>query len=82
MKITQHYWNRYKVQPDAQVNRSRPITREEPRTWDTPHAACEREQLRKVEKAMDGVGWTAAIITGLLILLVIMVQIGKRFYGW
>ena len=41
-----------------------------------------REQLRKMEKAMDGVGWTAAIITGLLILLVIMVQIGKRFYGW
>ena len=65
-----------------QINRSRPITREEPRTWDTPHAAREREQLRKVEKAMDGVGWTAAIITGLLILLVIMVQIGKRFYGW
>ena len=82
MKITQHYWNRYKVQPDSKSNRSRPITREEPRTWDTPHAAREREQLRKVEKAMDGVGWTAAIITGLLILLVIMVQIGKRFYGW
>ena len=51
-------------------------------TWDTPHAAREREQLRKVENAMDGVGWTAAIITGLLILLVIMVQVGKRFYGW
>ena len=65
-----------------QINRSRPITREEPRTWDTPHAAREREQLRKVEKAMDGVGWTAAIITGLLILLVIIVQVGKRFYGW
>ena len=74
MRITQHYWNRYKVQPAS--------TREEPRTWDTPNAAREREQLRKVEKAMDGVGWTAAIITGLLILLVIMVQIGKRFYGW
>ena len=80
--ITQHYWNRYKVQPASKSNRSRPITREEPRTWDTPHAAREREQLRKMEKAMDGVGWTAAIITGLLILLVIMVQIGKRFYGW
>jgi len=51
-------------------------------TWDTPHAAREREQLRKMEKAMDGVGWTAAIITGLLILLVIIVQVGKRFYGW
>jgi len=76
MRITQHYWNRYKS------NRPRPITREEPRTWDTPNAAREREQLRKMEKAMDGVGWTAAIITGLLILLVIMVQIGKRFYGW
>jgi cell division protein FtsL len=55
---------------------------QEPRTWDTPNAAREREQLRKVEKAMDGVGWTAAIITGLLILLVIIVQVGKRFYGW
>ena len=48
----------------------------------TQHAAREREQLRKMEKAMDGVGWTAAIITGLLILLVIIVQVGKRFYGW
>ena len=65
-----------------QINRPRPITREEPRTWDTPHATREREQLRKMEKAMDGVGWTAAIITGLLILLVIIVQVGKRFYGW
>lgn len=82
MRITQHYWNQYKVQPASRSNRSRPITREEPRTWDTPNAAREREQLRKMEKAMDGVGWTAAIITGLLILLVIMVQIGKRFYGW
>ena len=64
MRITQHYWNRYKVQPASKSNPARPIT---------------REQLRKMEKAMDGVGWTAAIITGLLILLVIMVQIGKRF---
>ena len=79
MRITQHYWNRYKVQPASKSNR--PITREEP-TWDTPNAAREREQLRKMEKAMDGVGWTAAIITGLLILLVIIVQVGKRFYGW
>ena len=37
---------------------------------------------RKMEKAMDGVGWTAAIITGLLILLVIIMQVGKWFYGW
>ena len=56
--------------------------REEPCTWDTPNAAREREQLRKMEKTMDGVGWTATIITGLLILLVIIVQVGKRFYGW
>lgn len=82
MRVTQHYWNRYKVEPISPANRPRRIAREEPRTWDTPHAAREREQLRKVEKAMDGVGWTAAIITGLLILLVITVQIGKRFYGW
>ena len=82
MRITQHYWNRYKEEPVSRVNHPRPITREEPRTWDTPNAAREREQLRKMENAMDGVGWTAAIITGLLILLVIMVQIGKRFYGW
>ena len=74
MRITQHYWNRYKVQPASK--------REEPCTWDTPNAARERARLQKIEKAMDGVGWTAAIITGLLILLVIMVQIGKRFYGW
>ena len=82
MRITQHYWNRYKVEPVSPVNRTRPITREEPRTWDTPNAAREREQLRKMEKAMDVVGWTATIITGLLILLVVTVQIGKRFYGW
>ena len=82
MRITQNYWNRYKDQPVARVNRSRPITREEPRTWDTPNAARERARLQKMEKAMDGVGWTAAIITGLLILLVIIVQVGKRFYGW
>ena len=55
---------------------------EELRTWDTPNAARERARLQKMEKAMDGVGWTAAIITGLLILLVIIVQVGKRFYGW
>ncbi len=82
MRITQNYWNRYKVQPVTRVNRSRPITREEPRTWDTPHAAREREQLRKVEKAMDGVGWTVLVIAGLLAVLVIIVQCGKRFYGW
>lgn len=82
MRITQHYWNRYKVQPASKSNRPRRITREEPRTWDTPNAARERARLQKMKKAMDGVGWTATIITGLLILLVIMVQIGKRFYGW
>lgn len=82
MRITQHYWNRYKVHPASKSNRPRRITREEPRTWDTPNAARERARLQKMEKAMDGVGWTAAIITGLLILLVITVQIGKRFYGW
>ena len=82
MRITQHYWNQYKVQPASRSNRSRPITREEPRTWDTPNAAREREQLRKVEKAMDGVGWTVLVIAGLLAVLVIIVQCGKRFYGW
>ena len=82
MRITQHYWNRYKDQLASKSNRPRRIMREGPRTWDTPNAAREREQLRKVEKAMDGVGWTATIITGLLILLVIIVQVGKRFYGW
>ena len=82
MRITQHYWNRYKVQPDSKSNRPRRIMREEPCTWDTPNAAREREQLQKMNRAMDGVGWTAAIITGLLILLVIIVQVGKRFYGW
>ena len=81
VKITQHYWNQHKVQPVSRMNRPRRITQEEP-TWDTPNAAREWEQLQKVEKAMDGVGWTATIITGLLILLVITVQIGKRFYGW
>ena len=64
-----------------QINRSRPITREEPRTWDTPHAAREREQLRKVEKAMDRVGWTALVIAGLIALVVIYAQCGKYFYG-
>jgi len=76
VRITQHYWNRYKS------NRPRPITREEPCTWDTPNAAREREQLRKMENAMDGIGWTALVVTGLLAVLVIIVQIGKRFYGW
>ena len=80
MRVTQHYRNR--VEPVSRSNRTRSIAQEEPRTWDTPHAAREREQLRKMEKAMDGVGGTAAIITGLLILLVITVQIGKRYYGW
>ena len=70
----QHYRNR--------SNRTRPIAQEEPRTWDTPHAAREREQLRKMEKAMDGVGWTALIVAGLLATQVIIVQIGKKFYGW
>lgn len=79
MRITQHYWNQ--VQPISRTNRARRITREEP-TWDTPNAAREREQLRKMEKAMDGVGWTALVIAGLLILLVVTVQIGKRLYGW
>ncbi len=82
MRITQNYWNRYRVEPTSKSNRPRPITREEPRTWDTPNAAREREQLRKVEKAMDGVGWTVLVIAGLLVLLVVTVQIGKRFYGW
>ena len=82
VRITQHYWNRYKVQPVGRVNRPRPITREEPRAWDTPHAAREREQLRKVEKAMDGVGWTALVIAGLIATLVIIMQVGKWFYGW
>ena len=82
MKITQHYWNRYKVEPVSRVNRPRPITREEPRTWDTPNAAREREQIRKMENAMDGMGWTVLVIAGLIATLVIIVQIGKRFYGW
>ncbi len=81
-RITQHYWNRYKVQPVSRTNRPRRIAREEPRSWDTLNAARERAKLRKMEKAMDRVGWTAAVIAGLLILLVITVQIGKRFYGW
>ena len=69
------------ILPISRTSRPRPITREDP-TWDTPNAVRERAKLQKVEKAMDGVGWTAAIITGLLILLVITVQIGKRYYGW
>ena len=74
MGITQHYWNRYKVQPASK--------REEPRTWDTPNAAREREQIRKMENAMDGVGWTALVIAGLIATLVIIMQAGKWFYGW
>ena len=81
MRITQHYWNRYKEEPVSRVNHPRPITREEPRTWDTPHAEHEREQLRKMEKAMDGGGWTALVIAGLIALVVIYVQCGKYFYG-
>lgn len=82
MRITQHYWNQYKVRPVSRANRSRPITREEPRPWDTPNAARERAKLQQMERVMDGIGWTALIVAGLLILLVITVQIGKRFYGW
>ena len=81
VRITQHYWNRHKVEPVSRVNRPRPITQEEPCTWDTPNAAREREQLRKMEKAMDGVGWTALVIAGLIALVVIYVQCGKYFYG-
>lgn len=77
--VTSYY---ARVQPANPVNRTRPITREEPRTWDTPNAAREREQLQKLEKAMDGVGKIALVIAGLLAVLVIIVQVGKRFYGW
>ena len=79
VRITQHYWNQ--VQPVNRTNRTRPITQEEP-TWDTPNAAREREQLQKLEKAMDVVGKIALVIAGLLAVLVIIVQVGKRFYGW
>lgn len=82
MRITQHYWNRYRVQPVSRVNQPRPITREEPRTWDTPNAAQEREQLCKMEKTMDGIGWTALILAELVSLLVIYVQCSRYFYGW
>ena len=82
MRITQHYWNRYRVQPVSRAARPRAITREEPRPWDTPNAARERAKLQQMERVMDGIGWTALIVAGLLILLVITVQIGKRFYGW
>ena len=78
MRITQHYW---RAHPASPVNRTRRITREEP-TWDTPNAAREREQLQKLEKAMDGVGKIALVIAGLLAVLVIIVQIGKWVYGW
>ena len=79
MRNTQQYWRDHPASP---VNRTRPVTREEPRTWDTPNAAREREQLQKLEKAMDGVGRIALVIAGLLAVLVIIVQVGKRFYGW
>ena len=82
MRITQHYWNQYKVHPASKSNPARRIMREEPRTWDTPNAARERARLQKMEKAMDGGGWTALIVAGLLATLVIIVQIGKKFYGW
>ena len=45
MRITQHYWNRYKVQPASKSN-------------PTHHAGA----VTEVEKAMDGVGWTAVIL--------------------
>ena len=57
------------------------IAREEP-TWDTPNAARERAKLQKIEKAMDGMGWTVLILAGLLATLVIIMQVGKWFYGW
>lgn len=69
------------MSPGGRANRTRRITREEPCTWDTPNAAREREQIRKMEKAMDGVGWTALVIAGLIALVVIYVQCGKYFYG-
>ena len=79
MNINSNYT---RVQPVTASSHPRPITREEPRTWDTPNAAREREQLRKMENAMDGVGKIALVIAGLLAVLVIIVQVGKRFYGW
>jgi hypothetical protein len=35
-----------------------------------------------MERVMDGVGWTALVIAGLLATLVIIMQVGKWFYGW
>lgn len=79
MKINSNYT---RVQPVTASSRPRPITREEPRPWDTPNAARERAKLQQMERVMDGIGWTALIVAGLLILLVVTVQIGKRLYGW
>ncbi|MGS0745582.1 hypothetical protein ACU70A_06480 [Syntrophomonas erecta subsp. sporosyntropha] len=82
MRITQHYWNQHKVRPASKSNRPRRIAREEPHIGGTSHTAREREQLRKMEKTMDGIGWTALILAELVSLLVIYVQCSRYFYGW
>jgi hypothetical protein len=71
-----------RVQPINPSARPRQIERQKPRTWDTPNAARERAKLQQMERVMDGVGWTALVIAGLLATLVIIMQVGKRFYGW
>ena len=50
--------------------------------WNSLKAEQEEKEIQQLQKAMDRVGWSVLVVAGLLILLVITVQIGKRFYGW
>lgn len=45
-------------------------------------AEQEEKEIQQLQKTMDRVGWSVLVVAGLLILLVIIVQVGKRFYGW
>ena len=42
----------------------------------------EEKKIYRLERAMSGVGLTVLILAGLLATLVIIMQVGKWFYGW
>ena len=42
----------------------------------------EEKKIYRLERAMSGVGLTAAILISLMFLLVVYVQCGKHFLGW
>lgn len=83
MRITQHYWNQYQVKTAGRANRPRPITREEPRTWDTPNAARETDPvLDRMEKAGDMIAQGLVTLLWVVVPAVVIAQVGFKFGWW